>query len=245
MPLISCKLESKLKWTKYCALSTAGEDNVNNGDSSNVIFTIKGTILYLPVITVSARDSQKLSKLISKGFERSVYWNEYKTKSENENTTNEFRYFLQSNFVGVNRLFPLVYTNHGDNAKKFIARKYYLPKIIIKYYNVIINGKNFYDQPIDSDVKLYEDIIKLTTGQGEDYTAGCLLDYDYIKNHYRLIAVNLSRQKELDADRKAIQQIKSVGQLEKLGAEDNATDAETNGRSMFVLTILEKFKEQD
>ena len=110
---------------------------------------------------------------------------------------------------------------------------------------MIINGKNFYDQPIDSDVKLYEDIIKLTTGQGEDYTTGCLLDYDYIKNHYRLIAVNLSRQKELDADRRAIQQIKSVGQLEKLGAEDNATDAETNGRSMFVLTILEKFKEQD
>ena len=60
---------------------------------------------------------------------------------------------------------------------------------------MIINGKNFYDQPIDSDVKLYEDIIKLTIGQGEDYTTGCLLDYDYIKNHYRLIAVNLSRQK--------------------------------------------------
>ena len=90
---------------------------------------------------------------------------------------------------------------------------------------MIINGKNFYDQPIDSGVKLYEDIIKLITGQAEDYTTGCLLDYDYIKNHYRLIAVNLSRQKELDADRKAIQQIKSVGQLKKLGAEDNATDA--------------------
>ena len=72
---------------------------------------------------------------------------------------------------------------------------------------MIINGKNFYDQPIDSDIKQYEEIRKLTTGQGEDYTTGCLLDYEYIKNHYRLIAVDLSRQKELDADLKAIQQI--------------------------------------
>ena len=60
---------------------------------------------------------------------------------------------------------------------------------------MIFNGKNFYDQPIDSDIKRYGEIKKLTTGQGEDYTTGYLLDYDYIKNHYRLIAVYLSRQK--------------------------------------------------
>ena len=78
---------------------------------------------------------------------------------------------------------------------------------IIKNYNVIINGKNFYDQPNDSDIRQYEEIRKLTTEQCEDYTTGCLLDYDCIKNHYRLIAVDLSRQKELDADPKAIQQI--------------------------------------
>ena len=66
---------------------------------------------------------------------------------------------------------------------------------MIKNYNVIINGKSFYDQPIDSDIKGHAEIRKSTTGQGEDYTTGCLLDYDYIKNHYRLIAVDLSRQK--------------------------------------------------
>ena len=76
--------------------------------------------------------------------------------------------------------------------------------------NVIIYGKNFYSQAIDSDIKTFEQIRKLTT-EGEDYTTGCLLDYDYIKNHYRLIAVDLSRQKELDADPKAIQQIELVG----------------------------------
>ena len=79
-------------------------------------------------------------------------------------------------------------------------------KDIISNYNAIINGKNFHNQPIDSDIKRYEEIRKLATGQVEDYTTGCLLDYDYTKNHYRLIAIDLSRQKELDADPKAFQQ---------------------------------------
>ena len=69
-------------------------------------------------------------------------------------------------------------------------------KVIINNYNVIINGKNFYDQPIDSDVKRYEEIRKLAIGQSEDYTTGCLLTYDYIKNACRLIALDLSRPKE-------------------------------------------------
>ena len=108
-----------------------------------------------------------------------------------------------------------------------------------KNYNVIISGKNFYDQLTDSDIKRCEEIRKLTTGQGEDHTTGCLLDYDYIKNHYRLITVDLSRQKELDADSKAIQQIEFVGQLKKL---NNAND---NSESMFALTILEKIKKNE
>ena len=76
---------------------------------------------------------------------------------------------------------------------------------------MIINGKNFYDKAIDSDIKWYEKIRKLTRGRGEDYTIGCLLGYDYVKNHYRLIAVDLSRQKKLDTDPKAIHQIEFVG----------------------------------
>ena len=156
-----------------------------------------------------------------------------------QKVTNEFRSFPKPNFVGVNRLFVLVYTNEANNAKRFNARKYYLPKGIIKNYNGIINGKNFYDQAIDSDIKRYKEIRKLTTGQGEDYTTGSLLDYEYIKNHYRLIAVDLSSQKELDTDPKAIQQIEFVGQLKKLDGDGNTTDAD-NDQSMFVLTILEK-----
>ena len=91
-------------------MSKAGEDNANDRDDK-IIFAIKHTKLYVPVVTLSARGNQKLSKFLSKVFERSVYWNEYKTKNENKNATNEYRYFLESNFVGVKRYFVLVYTN--------------------------------------------------------------------------------------------------------------------------------------
>ena len=90
--LINCKVELKFKLTMYCVLSAAGnENNINEDSNVNniIIFTIRETKLYVPVETLSARDNQKLSKLLSKGFERSVYWNEYRTKSENKNTANE------------------------------------------------------------------------------------------------------------------------------------------------------------
>ena len=81
-------IEIKLKLTKYCVLSANGADN-NVASSKNVIFTIKDTKLYVLAVTLAAKDNQKLSKLLSKGFERSVYWNEYKTKSETKNTVDE------------------------------------------------------------------------------------------------------------------------------------------------------------
>ena len=110
MLFINFKIELELKWTKYCALlPAAGVYNVNA--NSNITFTMKDTKLYVPIVTLTAIDNQKLSELLSKGFERSVYWNEYKTKSENKNTTNAYRYFLVSNFVEVNRLFVLVHSN--------------------------------------------------------------------------------------------------------------------------------------
>ena len=102
MPLINCKVELKLKWTKYYDLSVAGTENgINNNNANNIIFTIKDTNLYVPLVTLSARDNQNLWKPLNKGFERSVYWNEHKAKSENKNIANTYRYFLESNFVVV------------------------------------------------------------------------------------------------------------------------------------------------
>ena len=80
MPLINCKVELKLIWTKYCVLSAKGNHN-DNDNANNIFFTLTDTKLYLPVVTLSGRDKQKLSKIPSKGSERSVYWNEYKIQS--------------------------------------------------------------------------------------------------------------------------------------------------------------------
>ena len=107
MLLINCKVELKLKLTKHCVLATGGNDD-DDANSNNFISPIKCTKLYVPVVTSSAKDNQKVSTRLSKGSERSVYWNEYKTKRGKKNTTDEYRYFLDSNFVGVKRLFVLV-----------------------------------------------------------------------------------------------------------------------------------------
>ena len=116
MSSINSKVELKPKWANYCVLSAAGADIDNNGN--NIIFTIKDTKLHVPVVTLSARYNQKLSTLLSEGFERLVYWNEYKTRSETKTTTNDFIYFLESNLVGVNRLFVYVYPNRDAESRK-------------------------------------------------------------------------------------------------------------------------------
>ena len=77
--------------------------------------------------------------------------------------------------------------------------------IQVKDYSVMIGGKNFFDQPINSDLKTYENIRRIATGQGDDYTTGCLLDYSYFKENYKMIAIDLSKQQVLDADPRAIQ----------------------------------------
>ena len=96
----------------------ASNDNTND-NSNNIFFTIKDTKLYVPVVTLSVKDKQKVSNFLSKGFDRSIYWNEYKSKNEIQNRTNEYKYFLKSIFVGVNRLFVLVYPNQNENSKRF------------------------------------------------------------------------------------------------------------------------------
>ena len=87
----------------------------------------------------------------------------------------------------------------------------------MKDYNGMIDGKHFFDQPINSMNKTYENIRKIATGQGDDYTTGCLLDYPYFKDHYKMIAIDLSKQQALDADPRAIQQINFTANLDRDG----------------------------
>ena len=109
----------------------------------------------------------------------------------------------------------MAYSRADDNqATRNGQRKYYLPRIDLKKYNVIIDGRNFYDNPIESDIAKYRESKKLMIGKREDYTTGSLLDYNYFKKLYKSVAVDLSKQKELDADPRAIQQIEFKYMLE-------------------------------
>ena len=100
-----------------------------------------------------------------------------------------------------------------ETVQRDSHRKHFLPRVYITNYNVLIDGRNFYDQPIKDQLKKYDGIRKIATGKEDDYAIGCSLDYQYFKDHYQLIAVDLSKQKELDADSRAIQQIEFYGML--------------------------------
>ena len=121
-------------------------------------------------------------------------------------------HLIEPSFQGVNRLFVLAFE---DDAQRISRKRYYIPNVEIKDYNVMIDGKNFFDQPVKNDKVTYENIRKIATGQGDDYTTGCLLDYIYFKKYYKMIAIDLSKQQALDADPKAIQQINFTANLDR------------------------------
>ena len=169
-----------------------------------IILIIEKQLPTVPIVTLSTKDHVNLTKQLSEGFKRSAYWNEYKSKIETkEADANKKRFPLDNSFQGVNRMFVLAFdnTNNGDNkVERDSHRKYFIPRVDITNYNVLLDGRNFYDQPINDQIKKYDEIRKIATGKGDDYTTDCLLDYQYFKDHYQLIAVDLSKQKELDAD---------------------------------------------
>ena len=116
-------------------------------------------------------------------------------------------------FNGVNSLFVLVYA-YGDVTDENSYKRYLLPRLKIENYNIEIDGRNFYNQSINDSIKQYNKIRKTSTGQGDNYATGCLLDFAYFETNYRLIAADLSKQKALDADSRAIQQIIFTGKTD-------------------------------
>ena len=226
IPLINCKIHLELSWTKDCVLYSVDNDPKTS-------FKITSAKLYVPIVTLSTKDNVDLTKQPNQGFKRSVYWNEYNSKIETKDADNNnvTRFPLDASFQGVNRLFVLAFNNVNNDAievKRNSYRKYFLPRVDITKYNVLIDGRDFYDQPISDQIRKYDEVKKVATGKGDDYTTGCLLDYKYFKENYQLIAVDLSKQKELDADPRAIQQIEFYGMLD------------TNSQ---VCTVLEKSNE--
>ena len=145
-----------------------------------------------------------MKRQLSDGFKRSASCKNYQTVSTKviNQVANLFK-LLSASFQGVKRLFVLAYfiaapvgDNPADNTAGIKSnKKYFLPRGEIKNYNVLIDGRNFYDQPINDLIKQYDEATKVSTGQGDDYTTGCFLDYAYFKDNDRLIAIDLSKQK--------------------------------------------------
>ena len=123
-------------------------------------------------------------------------------------------YLVEPSFQRANRLFVLAFENDDDRTSD---EEYYLPTVEIKDYNIVINGENFFDRPIKNNKITYDNIRKIATGQGDDYTTGCLLNYSYFEDTYKMIAVDLSKQQALDADPRAIQQINFTANLDRAG----------------------------
>ena len=164
MPLINCKIHLELNWNNYCVIYGAdtypGGDNANNRETT---LKITSTMSYVPIFTLSTKDNLNLTKQLNEGFKRSVYWNEYKSKIETKeaDANNLIKFPLDVSFQGVNILFVLALDNttlaNGNDGPNRVQRnshrKYFLPRINITNYNVLIDGGNFYDQSINDEIK--------------------------------------------------------------------------------------------
>ena len=232
IPLINCEISLTFTWYKNCVLTSkatreADPDadpavaGINNPKNST--FKITECKLYVPVVTLSAEDDNKLLEQLKTGSKISIKWNKYRSEIPNQTKNNNLNYLIDPTFTKVNRLFALSFKNEDDRTS---FSKYCVPKVEIKDFNVLIDGKPFFEIPVKSKEEAYEAIIEIS--QNNDYITGNLLDYEYFKDHCKLITIDLGKQIELEnPDLK--QQINFTGRLE-----------ENNTRMFFIIEKKEE-----
>ena len=205
---INCKINLILYWSTRCFLID------NPIDSQEPTLAITDTKLYVLVVTLSTQDNAKLLEQLKSGFKRTIKWNEYESKVTVQQKNWYFDWLINPNFQGVNRRFLLSFDNTDGRTS---YPRYYLPLVEIKNYNVVIDGRNLFNQAGKKHLIPYHKIWKIAIGQGDDYLTGFLEDYNYFNNHYKMIAIaiDLSKQQALDAGPKAIQQINFSTNLNK------------------------------
>ena len=163
------------------------------------------------VITTSSKDDEiKLLTNLKSGFKREIIWNKYRSQMTTEAINNNLNILIDPTFTNINRLFVLAYQN-ADDRQSF--SQFYLPKVLVKDFNFIIDKLAFFDLPIKTEEKTYEKFIDIS--RNNEYTTGSSLDYDYFKKHYKLIAIDLSKQQVLQENEDLIQQINFIGKLEE------------------------------
>ena len=215
MPLISCEVSLELKWNKNCVITSlerrkldiprVDRDNSPTGATLN----INDCKLYIPVVTLSKDDEIKLLTNLKSRFKREIKWNKYRSQISTEAINNIVNILIDPTFTNVNRLFVLAYQNDA-NRQSF--SQFYLPRVMVKHFNVIIDKLAFFDLPIKTEEETYEKTIDIS--KNNEYTTGNLLDYDYFKKYYKLIAIDLSKQQVLQENEDLTQQINFVGRLE-------------------------------
>ena len=185
MPLINCEVNLILTWSSTCVLVAARVDN------QNAKFAITDTKFYVPVVTLSTQENTKFLQQLKSGLKKIINWNKYLSKPELLGQNPNLNHLVEPSFQGINRLFVLAFENDDDRISD---DEYYLPTVEIKDCNIVINGENVFDQSIKNNKTTYENIRKIATSQGDDYTTGCLLDYSYFAGTYKMIAIDLSKQ---------------------------------------------------
>ena len=216
MPLISREVSLELKWNKNCVITglkerqvDAGPPVVRDGAPTGASLAINECKLYIPVVTLSKDDEIKLLTNLKSGFKRKMEWNKYRSQMSTEAINNNLNILIDPTFTNVNRLFISAYGQNNNDRQSF--SRFYLPNVMVKDYNVIIDKLAFFDLPIKTEEEAYENVIDIS--RNNEYTTVNLLYYDYFKNYYKLIAIDLSKQKVLQENEDLIQQINFIGRL--------------------------------
>ena len=217
--MINTEIELTLKWSQNSDLTQKafreGKEATQNpvqavapeiNIPSDLKFNITDCKLYIPVVTLQEKYDCELLEDLKNGFDIDFEWAKYRTQIINQPATNNLNFLIDPTFNNVNRLFILAFPNEEDRSS---FSKYYLPNVEIKDYNVLIDLQFFYEMPIKNKDQTYKAITELINH--DNYTTGISLDYEYFCNHYKLIAIDLSKQNS-DFEN---QQINFVGKLEQ------------------------------
>ena len=163
IPLISCEVSLELKWNKNCVItSIQREINLDGGNTdapTGVTLAINDCKLYVPVVTFSKDDEIKLLTNLKSGFKREIIWNKYRSQMTTEAINNNLHILIDPTFTNVNRLFVLAYRQDNNDRQSF--SEFYLPNVMVKDYNVIIDKLAFFDLPIKTEEEACEKIIDI------------------------------------------------------------------------------------
>ena len=212
IPLISCEVSLELKWDKNCVITSLEQRKIGGSNRDNAptgaTLAINDCKLCVPAVTLSKDDDFKLLTNLKSGFKREIIWNKYRSQITTEAVNNNLNILIDPTFTNVNKLFVFAYRN-ADDRQSF--SQFYLPRVMVKDYNVIIDKLAFFDLPIKTEEEAYEKTVDIS--RNNEYTTGNLLDYNYFKKYYKLIAIDLSKQQVLQENEDLIQPINFIGRL--------------------------------